>query len=151
MPDAHVTPELARAADAACVFTNLDTVTEAASGLFNEALKPAAVTVEQLGYLVCIQGLPGVTVDDLAKRKCKDPADVRNALEQMEARGWLHALGENDSPIAMTAFGQARLDDGAQLWEKVQARVVETMGGEEEWKATLERLTLLHACLMSAR
>ena len=42
-----------RAADAVCVFTNLDTVTEAASQLFDEALGPSAIGVEQLGYLVC--------------------------------------------------------------------------------------------------
>ena len=146
-----VTPEMARAADAVCVFTNLDTVTEAATQLFDEALGPSAISVEQLGYLVCIKGMPGMSVDMRAQRKCKDPMHVRTALLRMEARGWLQPLGEDDEPLALTPFGEAKLDDGATRWAGMQERIVETMGGEDVWKETLERLSLLQACIRSAR
>ncbi len=151
MPAPSITPQMAREADAACVFTNLSTCAEAATRLFDGALQPAGISVEQLGYLVCIHGLPTINVDQLATRKALDPSSVRAGLARMHFRGWLRLPDRDDRPLELTGDGMAKLDEGAGLWAEVQERIVAAVGGEEPWERMLSDFGTIFTAIRSAQ
>ncbi len=146
-----ITPQQAREAEAACVFTNLDTVLSAATQLFDRALAPAGVNIEQLGYLVCLRGIATHSVRSLAERKCKDTRAVRDALLVLQSVGWVDVPASDDDPVQITAGGIAKLNEGAALWSQSQSAVVESIGGDDAWKATLTQLTELFASMKTLR
>ena len=151
MPQDVITPQMAREAEATCVFTNLSTLAEAATALFDRTMRPAGITVEQLGYLVCIHGLPDVTVEDLAARKAKDVTSVRAVLARMYFRGLLRLPDRDDQPLALTRDGCAKLDEGGALWSRAQAQIVEAVGGPETWDTMVRGLGDLFAAIRSSR
>ena len=151
MAESVVTPQMAREADATCVFTNLSTLAEAATALFDRALRPAGISVEQLGYLVCIHGLPGVSVEDLASRKARDVSAVRAVLARMYFRGWLRLPDRDDRPLSLTSDGRAKLDEGAAHWHAIQQGIVEAMGGEDNWNTMVGGLGDLFTAIRSTQ
>jgi hypothetical protein len=142
-----LTPQMAREADAACVFTNLRTVTDLATTIFDKTLEPAQVTVEQLGYLVCIHGLTDISVDDMASRKAQDADEVRAALLRMQYSGWVELPESNSQPLRLTDAGLAKLDEGAGLWADTQSHIVDAVGGEARWHEIIGNLSELFASI----
>jgi DNA-binding MarR family transcriptional regulator len=116
--------------------------------IYDHALKPAGLTVNQFGLLAklygaSLAGRQGLSIGMLAERLGMDPTTLNRNLKPLAARG-LVADGADPEDrrvraILITSKGLSKLRKAVPFWRGAQARIQEALGVE----ATLALRSLL--------
>jgi len=109
------------------------------SRLYDSALEPAGVTVNQLGVLAKLLGATlrspnGISVGALAERIGMHPSTLNRDLKPLKKRGFVgDARDPNDRrarAVFITKKGQSKVREAMPAWRRAQAQVQETLGHE---------------------
>jgi DNA-binding MarR family transcriptional regulator len=109
------------------------------SRLYDSALEPVGITVNQLGLLAKllgarIHGLNGLSVGALAERAGMHSSTLNRDLKPLEKQGFVvEAIERKDRRVRMIAItqkGQAKLGEAVPAWRRAQAQVQDVLGHE---------------------
>lgn len=109
------------------------------SRLYDTALEPAGITVNQLGLLAKLlgarmRGLKGLPVGTLAELVGMHSSTLNRDLKPLERQGFVtEARGTDDRRmrlVSLTATGHAKLGEAIPAWRRAQAHVQDVLGHE---------------------
>src|SRR5271163_2390411 len=119
------------------------------SRLYDEALAPAAVSLNQFSVLARMDAVGLSTVQELAQRLVMDRSTLGHLLRPLAARG-LVKLGVSKADrrsreVTLTAAGKALLAKARPLWATAQRRFESRFGATpaRDLRATLGRVASL--------
>ncbi|MBB3019525.1 DNA-binding MarR family transcriptional regulator [Microvirga lupini] len=101
------------------------------TALYDEAIAPVGVNIAQFALLRSIARGEPVALTELAKRTDLDRSTVgRNirVLEQMGLVAMSRGKDQREVSVSLLDRGRRTLDEGAPLWDAVQARIEARMG-----------------------
>jgi DNA-binding MarR family transcriptional regulator len=114
-------------------------IARALTRTYDQALEPAALTVNQFGLLAKLHGASqggrvGVRIGALAERLGMHPTTLNRDLKPLRAHGLVaDALDASDGrarAVVITAKGRARLRKAIPFWRRAQARLEGALGAE---------------------
>jgi DNA-binding MarR family transcriptional regulator len=109
------------------------------SRLYDSALEPAGVTVNQLGVLTKLLGAmmrkpSGISIGALAEHIGMHPSTLNRYLKPLKKLGFVGDARDLDDRRARAVFitkkGQNKLREAIPAWRRAQARVQEALGHE---------------------
>ncbi len=106
--------------------------------IYDQALKPAGLTVNQFGILAKLHGasLAGrsLPIGALAERLGMDPTTLNRNLKPLAARGLVADRADRKDQrvraIVITEKGRAKLRAAVPFWRSAQLRVQKALGAE---------------------
>lgn len=114
-------------------------IARALTQAYDNALAPAALTVNQFGLLAKLYGASqggrtGVRIGALAERLGMHPTTLNRDLKPLHAQGLVvDAIDASDGrarAVVITATGRARLRKAIPHWRRAQARLAGALGAE---------------------
>jgi DNA-binding MarR family transcriptional regulator len=129
--------DLARVAGCTCL--RLRRATRLATRLYDQALEPAHLTINQFGLLAHLYGAReagqgSLAIGVLAERLGTDPTTLNRNLKPLLAQGLvddqLDPADRRVRRLALAARGAARLREAAPLWQAAQSRLETALGRE---------------------
>jgi DNA-binding MarR family transcriptional regulator len=123
-----------------CACGSLRRASRATSRLYEAAFAPLKLTATQFTILIAVQLRGPVPLSRLAQALVLDRTSLYRAVKPLERRGCLRVLPgrtRRERMASLTAKGQELLEQALPIWEQVQARLVQALGGNV-W-ATLAR------------
>lgn len=120
-----------------CACAQLRRTTRRITQLYDHALLPVDLTVNQFGLLGHLYGAKAMQVDGLsikilAERLGMDPSTLTRNLKPLEARG---LISDRPDPsdgrarlVAITAKGCNRLAEAVPLWRMAQSQMKQKLG-----------------------
>ncbi|WP_183450704.1 MarR family winged helix-turn-helix transcriptional regulator [Microvirga lupini] len=114
-----------------CYCTSLRNAARRVTALYDEAIAPVGVNIAQFALLRSIARGEPVALTELAKRTDLDRSTVgRNirVLEQMGLVAMSRGKDQREVSVSLLDRGRRTLDEGAPLWDAVQARIEARMG-----------------------
>jgi DNA-binding MarR family transcriptional regulator len=105
--------------------------------LYDHALEPCGLTVNQFGLLAYLQGASlspagGLSIGALADRLGMDPTTLNRALKPLEAKGLVETAADPTDgrvrQIRITGRGQSATSSAFPLWREAQAKVEAALG-----------------------
>jgi DNA-binding MarR family transcriptional regulator len=134
--------ELCAKAAETCTARNLRKATRAISGLFEEAMRSTGLRISQFGLLVALALAEEATVSKLAGLLDLDRTTMTRNIAPLERQGFVISVASEDARnrvLRLTEKGRATLARALPIWERVQARVVTSLG-DARWKGLLRDL-----------
>jgi len=134
---------------ATCVLHHISRTSRAVVATYGEALKPSGLTGLQFNVLMSVAQAGPLTVNGLAKVVGMDPTTVPRAIRPLVRRRLiaLHASADRrERIIGVTAAGRRRLATAVPRWDRVQRRVVRSIGARQ-WRALISDLRALRRAL----
>ena len=117
--------------------------------LYDDALAPTGLGVNQYSILARLSGVGPSTIQDLARLLVMDRSTVGHLLRPLEKRGLVNLqVSEQDGRSRVTALtraGQAVVASGRPLWAKAQERFTRAFGE----KGALDLRTVLKQVAMA--
>ena len=121
---------------AECTCLRLRRTTRRVTQIYDRALGPAGLTVNQFGLLARLYGAAlraeSLSVGMLAERVGMDPTTVNRGLKPLEAEGLVEIAWDpadrRARAIAITEAGIAKLSEAVPLWRDAQALVTGAIG-----------------------
>jgi DNA-binding MarR family transcriptional regulator len=102
--------------------------------IYDGALAPVELTVNQFGLLAHLDGAGGLSIGALADAIGKHPSTVNRDLKPLRAQKLVadasDPVDRRVRAVAITAEGRARLRKALPLWRRAQARVRDALGAE---------------------
>ena len=137
-------------APATCACTALRKTSRAVSRLYDEALDASGITTNQFALLRTLRRAGPLPLSRLAGMLVMERTSLYRMLTPLEARQLVAVkAGSGRARVAaITAAGDALLDESDAVWSATQTRFVAALG-EEKWQA-LQAL-LAEATAASAR
>ncbi len=105
--------------------------------IYDRALEPAGITVNQFGLLTHLHGARlaganGFSIGALGERLGTDPTTLNRTLKPLQERGWVKdAVDPADGRmriIGITDKGRRELLKALPLWRKAQAQLEKALG-----------------------
>lgn len=114
-----------------CACTALRKASRAVSRVYDEALTGAGMTTPQFAILRNLARLGAVPLSRLADLLVMDRTSLYRMIVPMVRHGWLRIdaapRGRSKAAI-LTPDGETAMIAATPLWERAQARIVETLG-----------------------
>jgi DNA-binding MarR family transcriptional regulator len=110
--------------------------------IYDAALQPAGLAMNQFSLLVAIHLLDGAPISRLALRLDCDQTTLSRNLRPLLREGWITIQPGQDRRIrqvSLTPAGRAVLQEALPLWERVQEEVKRHYG-EASWDSLLSLL-----------
>ena len=107
--------------------------------IYDQALKPAGLTVNQFGLLAklygaSLAGQPSLPIGALAERIGMDPTTLNRNLKPLAALGLVADAAEREDrrirAVRITDKGRATLRKAVPFWRRAQRRIEENLGVE---------------------
>jgi DNA-binding MarR family transcriptional regulator len=104
--------------------------------LYDRALEPAGLTVNQFGLLANLRGAgsAGLSIGALAERLGMDPTTLNRDLKPLQAAGLVRDTADPGDRrvrlVLVTAKGRARLAKAVPHWRRAQHQTEEQLGRE---------------------
>src|SRR5271170_1410320 len=120
-----------------CTCLRMRRVTRRVTQIYDHALAPAGVTVNQFGLLahlygVTLAGSAGLPIGALAERLGADPTTLNRTLKPLQDKGLVRdCLDPSDGRVRLvqlTEKGRRELVKIMPLWRKAQAQVERQLG-----------------------
>lgn len=112
--------------------------------LYDDALAPAGMTVQQFATLRNIERAGTIEVSRLADALVMDRTSLYRALTPLERNGWI-VRGQGHARIrtaTLTPAGSAAVTNATPAWETAQSRVLDVFG-RDNWRAASWTLAAL--------
>lgn len=111
--------------------------------VYDSALRPTGLVVNQFTLLVAIHLLEPVPITCLAEELFADQTTVTRNIKLLQKQGFVAIAPGEDRRIklvSLTTEGQTVLTEAMPLWEQVQADLRQRFG-EQTWQALLSLLS----------
>lgn len=123
--------EIAQQMSQECVARRLRQVNRTITRLYDDALRPYGLTVNQLNILAVILSENQIRPGELGQALGMEKSTVSRAIDRMVNKGWLKITPGKDSRtqlLSVTKKGQQLLLSVTPIWDTLQAGVL-TPGG----------------------
>jgi DNA-binding MarR family transcriptional regulator len=116
-----------------CVAVRVRLVGRVITGIYDEALRPLGLTINQLNLLVAVSQLRKANPKVLGKLMQMDASTLSRNLERMREQGWLETSKGKDArtlELRLTAAGSHLVEKAEPRWRKAQTRAKALLGEE---------------------
>lgn len=123
--------EIAQQMSQECVARRLRQVTRTVTRLYDEALRPHGLTVNQLNILAVIISEKQIRPGQLAEALGMEKSTVSRTIDRMVGKGWLKVTPGQDSRtqlLTVTAKGHQLLLTVTPIWDTLQTGLLTTGG-----------------------
>jgi len=130
-----------------CACGRLRRATRALTQLYDEALAPAGLRVNQFSLLRALHRCGPMRIGDLAARELVDRTALSRNLDPLIARGLVEAVRGRDArtrEVALTAAGKAACERALPYWRDAQRAVARRLG-ETRTEALVEMLDFVES------
>lgn len=127
------TERLARAISDDCIGGRIRLLNRAITNLYDRALQPLGLTVNQASILVMLSLANQVTAAEIGKKLLMEKSTVSRNLDRMKRNGWIEIqTGSNGGAqiVTVTAHGESLLTVTHAVWAKAQKQAEELLGEE---------------------
>jgi DNA-binding MarR family transcriptional regulator len=117
----------------ACACFNLRKASRAISQLYDQAMRPTGLRVNQISLLGVTQALQPVTVTRLARATVTDRTTLTRNLDLLGKRGLIRLQAGKDRrerEVVLTGRGRELLAGAYPRWKEAQARIAQRFGQE---------------------
>jgi DNA-binding MarR family transcriptional regulator len=131
-----------------CNCLALRQATRRVTQLYDEALAPTGLGLNQYSILARLKRAGPSTIQDLARLLVMDRSTLGHLLRPLEERGLIRlAPSRHDRRsrvMALTSAGKALVASGRPLWASAQRRFEKTVGGEvaQNLRTVLKRVAM---------
>ena len=135
--------EIAEQMSQECVARRLRQVNRTITRLYDEALRPHGLTVNQLNILAVIISEKQIQPGQLGQSLGMEKSTVSRTISRMEEKGWLKVAQGQDSRtqlLTVTSKGRQLLLTVTPIWDNLQAGVLNNSDGGN----LLQMLTVGH-------
>ena len=125
--------EIAQQMSQECVARRLRQVNRTITRLYDEALRPHGLTVNQLNILAVIISEKQIQPGQLGQSLGMEKSTVSRTIDRMEGKGWLKIAPGKDSRtqvLSVTQKGHQLLLSVTPVWDNLQAGVLTSSEGE---------------------
>lgn len=121
-----------------CTCLRMRRATRRVTQIYDRALEPSGITVNQFGLLTHLHGARlggagGFPIGTLGERLGTDPTTLNRTLKPLQEKGWVaDAVDPADGRvriIGITDQGRRALLKAMPLWRKAQAQIERALGG----------------------
>jgi len=141
-PSAHGQMFAVEQIPATCLGLHVRRASRILTQIYDEALVPVGLALNQFSLLVAIQLLDSVAITQLAQELFMDQSTLSRNLKPLEREGWVAISPGRDRRrrlVTLTPSGQRLLEQAIPLWEQVQKNLLEHYG-QQNWQALLTLL-----------
>ena len=124
--------EIAEQMSQECVARRLRQVNRTITRLYDEALRPHGLTVNQLNILAVIISEKKIQPGQLGQSLGMEKSTVSRTISRMEEKGWLKVAQGKDSRtqiLTVTSKGRQLLLTVTPIWDNLQAGVLNNADG----------------------
>ncbi|PZO20017.1 MAG: MarR family transcriptional regulator [Leptolyngbya foveolarum] len=135
--------EIAEQMSQECVARRLRQVNRTITRLYDEALRPHGLTVNQLNILAVIISEKQIQPGQLGRSLGMEKSTVSRTIDRMENKGWLKIAPGKDSRtqvLSVTQKGRQLLLTVTPIWDNLQAGILNQSEGDN----LLQMLTVGH-------
>lgn len=145
MSDQISNPNLAEVSQvtATCMGMHVRRASRVVTQLYDSALRPVGLGVNQFMLLAAIHLMKPVPVTQLAQALFTDQTTLTRNLKLLEKRGLILIVPGEDRRVklvSLTVEGESSLAQAFPLWEQAQAQVREHLG-QQKWQTLLSLLS----------
>ncbi|MBD2498933.1 MarR family winged helix-turn-helix transcriptional regulator [Nostoc sp. FACHB-280] len=134
---------IANQVPATCMGLHIRRASRIVTQVYDAALRPIGLEVNQLTLLVAVHLLETVPITQLAQELFADQTTVTRNIKLLEKRG-LVAINPGEDRrmklVSLTVEGQAILEQALPIWEQVQAELMQHFG-KQKWQTLLSLLS----------
>ena len=130
MTPAYGTPkEIARQMTSDCIAMRLRQINRMVTRLYDEALRPLGLTVNQLNILATIVTRGPITPGQLGQMLGMEKSTVSRTIDRMYKHGWIDigpGKDKRSQSLKATPKGRQLLITAAPIWHELQANVLDS-------------------------
>lgn len=129
----HQAREIAEQMSQECVARRLRQVNRTITRLYDEALRPHGLTVNQLNILAVVISENQIQPGQLGRSLGMEKSTVSRTISRMEDRGWLKVAQGKDSRtqiLSVTHKGRQLLLTVTPIWDNLQTGVLNPTNGD---------------------
>jgi len=119
---------------AGCTCLRARRTTRKLTQIYDRALAPAGLTVNQFGLLANLDGQARLSIGALADLIGKHPSTLNRDLEPLEAQGLVADAADPADrrvrAVVLTRKGRAKLRKALPFWRRAQTQIEEALGVE---------------------
>ena len=127
----HQASEIAEQMSQECVARRLRQVNRTITRLYDEALRPHGLTVNQLNILAVVISEKQIQPGQLGRSLGMEKSTVSRTISRMEDKGWLKVTPGKDNRtqiLTVTSKGRKLLLSVTPIWDNLQAGVLSDTG-----------------------
>ena len=124
-----------------CTCFNLRKATRNLTQYYDTALQPVGLRSTQFSLLANIAADEGVSISLLAEKMIMDRTTLTRNLRPLEKSEYVvmgHGVDRRMRTIALTAKGQAKLEEALPYWQEAQAFIVDHLGADRTERLLLD-------------
>jgi DNA-binding MarR family transcriptional regulator len=117
--------------EGSCPCINIRKAARVVTQIYDAALAPSGLRSTQFSVLLVVAGLQPVSMSDLAERVVMDRTTLTRNLVPLLDAGLISTTAGSDRrrrEVELTDAGRRTLAHALQLWKKVQAQTVSSLG-----------------------
>lgn len=125
-----------------CACANLRRTTRLVTQLYEETLRPAAITAPQFTLLQALKLAPGISQKQMAEFLGIDSTTLTRTLALLRKRGWVNAQPGSDRRalrLTLTKAGEKQYERALPYWQSAQKRLQQLLG-EQDWDKLVDAL-----------
>ncbi|WP_435015469.1 MarR family winged helix-turn-helix transcriptional regulator [Tundrisphaera sp. TA3] len=124
-------PELLDRIAASCTAVRVRLINRVVTALYDEALRPLGIRVNQANILVTVARLDGPRPVEVCRQLRIEKSTLSRDVEVMKRKGWITSDppgGGRHQVLRLTAAGEQLLIDSLPGWERAQAEAARLIG-----------------------
>lgn len=114
-----------------CVASRVRYLNRIMTSIYDQALRPLGITINQLNVLVAFSQMGQVSAKKVGSFLQMDPSTMSRNLERMRKAGWLRSIPGEDARtvlLSVTPAGSRLIEKALPYWQQAQTRAQELMG-----------------------
>jgi len=114
-----------------CLAGRVRKISRVITGIYDRALRPHGIKVNQAGILIMLSLVEKPTPGDICRKFQMEKSTVSRNIERMRKQGWIEVGKENDGisqVLKVTPEGETLLADIYSKWKKAQKETSELLG-----------------------
>ena len=125
--------KLAKSVGAECIAYRVRLLNRVITGIYDRALQPLGIKVNQANILVMLSLSNGASSSDIARVLMMEKSTVSRTVDRMKKNGWISVAEQVDVPsqlITVTPKGRKLMAAAHGEWQKAQKQASELLGNE---------------------
>jgi DNA-binding MarR family transcriptional regulator len=126
-----------------CFALRVQLLNRVVTRLYDDALRPLGVTLNQMSILTVLANVPSAQPGDIGELLQMEKSTVSRNVKRMRQQKWVREGPGADGrrvALSLTETGRALLARAVPLWERAQAAARELLGGDGAGVASISEL-----------
>jgi DNA-binding MarR family transcriptional regulator len=114
-----------------CLAIRVRSLNRVVTSIYDEALRPLGITINQLTMLVVLSQMGKATAKQIGSFLQMEPSTISRNLERMRKGGWVNAAPGSDArsvELTLSLPGARLIQKALPSWRKAQARARAMLG-----------------------